>query len=79
MVKINLAFARSFLFLVRFSSDGQDGPALRAVDGEADSPLMDDACIPVDIDMTLSFMSSIRTSSTNFSTVLNSSDIHTQG
>jgi hypothetical protein len=61
MLKIILAFTRSSLCLVRFSSDGRDGPS-RAVDGEADSPLMDDACIPVDIDMTLSVIRSIKTS-----------------
>jgi hypothetical protein len=49
------------------------------VDGEVGSPLIDDACTPVDIDMTLSVMRSIITSSTTFSAVLNSSDIHTRG
>jgi hypothetical protein len=79
MVGINLAFARSSLCLVHFSSDGRDGLALRAVDGEAGSPLVDDACTPVDIDMTLSVMRSIITSSTACSAALNSSDIHARG
>jgi hypothetical protein len=79
MVEINIAFTRSSLCLVHFSSDGRDGPAPRAVDGEAGIPLVDDACTPMDIDMTLSVMRSIKTSSTIFSAVLNSFDIHTRG
>jgi hypothetical protein len=79
MVGINLSFARSSLCLVRFLSDGQDGLAPQAVDGEASSPLINDACTPVDIDMTLLVMSSIKTYSKTFSTTLNSSDIHTRG
>jgi hypothetical protein len=64
MLIINLAFTRSSLCLVRFSSVGHDGPA-RAVDGEADNPLIDDACRPVDnplSDMTLSVINSRSTS-----------------
>jgi hypothetical protein len=76
---INLAFARSSLCLVCFSSDGWDGPAPQAVDEEASSPLVDDACTLVDIDMTLSIMRLIRTSSTTFSVALNLFDIHTWG
>jgi hypothetical protein len=79
IVRINLAFAKSSLCLVHFSSDGRDGLDLRAVDGEACILLVDEACIPVDIDMTLSVIRSIRTSSTTLSAALNSSDIHTQG
>jgi hypothetical protein len=79
MVGINLALTRSSLCLVCFSSDGQDGPTPRVVDGEARSPLIDDACTLVDINMTLSVMRSIKNSSTIFSAVLNSSDIHTRG
>jgi hypothetical protein len=79
MIEINFAFARSSLCLARFSYDGRDGLAPRVVDGEAGSPLIDDACTPVDIDMILSVMKSIRTSSTSFYAVLNSSDIRTQG
>jgi hypothetical protein len=50
----------------------------RAVDGEAGSPLMDDACTPVDnplSDMTLSVIRSRSTSVTDSSTALSSSDI----
>ena len=79
MVGINLEFARSSLFLVFFSSNGWDGLALRAVDREAGSPLVNNACTLVDIDMTLSVMRSIKTSSTAFSIALNSYDIHTRG
>jgi hypothetical protein len=68
---------RSSLCLVLFSSAGRDGPA-RAVDGEADSPLVDDACRPVDnplSDMTLSVIKSRSTSVTDSSTAVSSSDI----
>jgi hypothetical protein len=78
MVKINLAFTRSSLCLVRFSLDGRDGSAPRAVDREVGIPLVDDACTPVDIDMTMSVMRSIRNPSTSCSAALNSSDIHAQ-
>jgi hypothetical protein len=77
MLRINLAFTRSSLCLVHFSSVGRDGLA-RAVDGEADSPLIDDACRPVDnplSDMTLSVIKSRSTSVTDSSTVVSSSDI----
>jgi hypothetical protein len=77
MLRINLTFARSSLCLVRFSSDGQDGPA-RAVDEEADNPLVHDACTLVDnplSDMTLSVIRSSSTSVTDFLTALSSSDI----
>jgi hypothetical protein len=76
---INFTFARSSLFLVFFSTDGQDGPDLRAVDREACSPLVDDSCTPVDINMNLSVMRLIRTYSTILFVVLNSSDINTRG
>jgi hypothetical protein len=77
MLGINLAFARSPLCLVRFSSVGRDGLA-RVVDGEVGSPLVDDACIPVDnplSDMTLSVIKSRSTYVTDSSTVMSSSDI----
>ena len=80
MVGINLAFTRSSLCLVLFSSDGQDGLD-RVVDEEVGSPLMDDACTPMDnplSDMTLLVIRSIKTSSTTFSAALNSFDIHTR-
>jgi hypothetical protein len=35
--------ARSSMCLVLFSASGQDGPDLRAVDGDAFTPLVDDA------------------------------------
>jgi hypothetical protein len=79
IVGINLAFARSSLCLVHFSYDGRDGLSPQAVDGEVGSPLIDDAYTPIDIDMTLSVMRSIITSSTTLSTTLNSSGIHTRG
>jgi hypothetical protein len=79
IIKINLAFTRSSLCLVHFSSDGQDGPSPRVVDGEAGSTLINDAYTPADIDMNLSLMRSIKTSSKTFSTPLNLSDIHTRG
>jgi hypothetical protein len=74
---ISLEFAMSSLCLVRFSLVGRDGP-MRAVEGEAWGPLIDDAWIPVDnphSDMALSFIKSIKTSSTTFSATLKSSDI----
>jgi hypothetical protein len=77
---INLGFARSSLCLVRFSSTRQDGSA-RAVDGEADSPLVEYSCTPVDTplsDMTLSVIKSRRTYVTDSSTAVSSSDIHTR-
>ena len=79
MLGIIFTVAKSFLSLDRLSKGGRDGPA-RAVEGEANSALKDDAYTPVDIlhsDMTLSVIKSIRTSSTIFSSVLNSSDIQT--
>jgi hypothetical protein len=79
IVKINLAFAKSSMCLVHFSSDDRDDISPRAMDGEASSPLMDDACIPVDIDMTLSVMRSIQNSSTTLSALLKSSVIQARG
>jgi hypothetical protein len=76
MVEISFAFARSSLCLVLFFVGGQDGPAPRAVDGEACIVLVDEACTPVDIDMNLLVMSSMRTSLTTLSTTLNSLNIH---
>jgi hypothetical protein len=80
MIGINLAFTRASLCLVRFSSAGHDGPA-RAVDREADSPLVDDACRLVDnplSDMILSVIKSRSTSVTDSSTVVSSLDIRAQ-
>jgi hypothetical protein len=78
MLEINLAFVRSSLCLVHFSSVGQDGLA-RTVDREVDSPLVDDACTPVDnplSDMTLSVLKLRSTYFNDSSTALSSSDIH---
>ena len=80
MIGINLAFTRSSLFLVHFSSRGRDDPT-RAVDREADSPVIDDAYGPVDnplSDMTLSVIKSRSTSVTDSSTALSSLDICAQ-
>jgi hypothetical protein len=80
MCGISLAFAMSSIFLVFFSSVDRDGLA-QAVEGEAWSPLIDDAWTPIDNPlsyMTLSVIKSIKTSSTTFSTVLSSSDIQAQ-
>jgi hypothetical protein len=80
MLRINLAFTRLSLFLVCFSSVGHDGLA-QVVDGEADSPLVDDSCRPVDnplSDMTLSVIKSRSTSVTDSSTAVSSSDIRAQ-
>ena len=81
MCGISLTFLMSSMCLVRFSSVGQDGLA-RAVEAEAWSPLIDDAWTHVGnplSNMTLSVIKSIKTSSTNFSVALNTSDIRTQG
>jgi hypothetical protein len=74
---INLAFARSSLCLVRFSSTGRDGPS-QAVDGEVGSPFIEDSCTPVDTrlsDMTLPVINSKRNSVTDSSIVVSSSNI----
>jgi hypothetical protein len=58
MLGISLAFAMSSLCLVHFSVVCRDGPA-RAVDGEAATPLDDEAWTLVDIplsDITLSVL-----------------------
>jgi hypothetical protein len=81
MIGINLTFTTSSLCFIHFSSSSWDGPA-RVVEGETCSPLVDDACIPVDnphSDMTLSVINSIKNSSTTFSATLNASDICTRG
>jgi hypothetical protein len=79
MVGISFAFAVSSLCLVLFYVDGWDNLALRVVHREACTILVDEACMPIDIDMTLSIMRSIKTSSTTFSAALKSSDIHARG
>jgi hypothetical protein len=77
MFGINLAFVRSSLCLVRFSSTGREGLA-RIVYGEASSPLIDDACRPIEnplSDMTLLVIKLRSTSVTDSSTAVSSSDI----
>jgi hypothetical protein len=77
MLIISLVFARSSLCLVLFSSVVQYG-LTRAVDGEACTPCVDDACTPIDSplpDMVLSTIKSIRTSIAVASSVVRSSDI----
>jgi len=77
MLEIRLAFTRSSLCLVLFSSVGQDG-LTRVVDGEADNPLIDNACTPLDnplYDMTLSVIRLRSTYVTDSSTKLSSWDI----
>jgi hypothetical protein len=77
MLGISLAFAMSSLCLVRFSTVCRDGPA-RAVDGEAATPLDDEAWTPVDIplsDITLLVLKLASTSLTDSSAALSSSDM----
>jgi hypothetical protein len=73
------SFARSSLCLVLFSDDGQDGPTLRAVNGEGFIILIDEACTPAYIDINISVMRSMRTSLKTSFAVMNSSDIHARG
>jgi hypothetical protein len=73
----NLALAISSLCLVLCSALARDVLA-RAVDGEACTPLVEDACKPVDnphSNMTLSVLRLESTSLVDSSAVLNSSDI----
>jgi hypothetical protein len=72
---------KSFTSLDHLSEGGRYGLA-RAVEGEAVSALVDDSCTLVDtplLDMTLSIIKSIRTSSTTLSVALNASNIRTRG
>jgi hypothetical protein len=73
----NLTLAISSLCLVLHSASARDVPA-RAVDGEACTPLVDDACKPVDnphSDMTLLVLRLASTSLADSLAALNSSDI----
>ena len=82
MVKISFAFSRSSLCLVLFSVMTRDGPDPRAVDGEAYTPLVDDACTPTYITLsyiTLAFIRLMSTSFTDSSTALSYVDIHAHG
>jgi hypothetical protein len=72
--------AISSLCLVLLSASSRDVLA-REVDGEACTPLVDDACKPIDnshSDMTLSALRLASTSLTDSSATLNSSDIYAQ-
>jgi hypothetical protein len=76
----NFALAISSLCLVLLSAPTLDVPA-QEVNGEAFTPLVNDACEPVDnprSDMTLSALRLASTSLTYSSAMLNSSDIYTQ-
>jgi hypothetical protein len=72
MLGISLEFMILSMFFIHFSSSGRDGPA-QAMDEEACSSLVDDACTPVDTplsNMTLYVIKSRRTSFTNSSTAV---------
>jgi hypothetical protein len=71
---MSFAFTKSSRCLVHFSFVVQEGPDRRAVDRDAFTLVVDEACAPTD--MTFSSMRSMRMPSMNFSTVLNSPDIH---
>jgi hypothetical protein len=73
---MSFALTKSSRCLVCFFVAAWDGPDPRAVDGDACTPLVDEAWMPSKI--TFSAMRSIRISSTDFSTVLISSEIHTR-
>jgi hypothetical protein len=76
----NLALAISSLCLVLCSAPARDVPA-RVVDREACTPLIDDACKPVDnprYDMTLSVLRLASTSLVYSLATLNSSNIRAQ-
>jgi hypothetical protein len=79
MVGINFSFVRSSLCLVLFSVDGRNGLALQVVNGEACIVLVNEYCIPIDIDMTLLVMRLIKNSLTTFYVALNLSNIHARG
>ena len=77
MLIISLVFTMSSLYLVCFSTVCQDGPA-RAVDGEAATPLDDEAWTLVDIplsDITLSVLKLASTSLNDSSVALISSNM----
>jgi hypothetical protein len=77
MLRISLAFTMSSLCLVHFSAICRDGPA-QAVDGEAATPLDDEAWTPVDIPLsgiTLLVLKLASTSLTDSYVALSSSDM----
>jgi hypothetical protein len=67
-------FAKSSRCLLHFSVIVQDGPYRREVNVDSCTPLVNKACTTVD--RTFTATRSMRLSSMNFSTVLNSPDIH---
>jgi hypothetical protein len=71
---MSFTFSKSSRCLLHFSVAVREGPDRRAVDGDACTPLVDEACTPAD--MTFSAMRSMRISSMDFSTALRSPDIH---
>jgi hypothetical protein len=76
----NFTLAMSSLCLVILSVPARDVPS-QVVDGEACTPLIDDAWTPMEIllsDMTLSVIKSRRTSVTDSSSAVSSSDIRTR-
>jgi hypothetical protein len=70
-------FAKESLCLVLFSDPTQDGQDPRAVDREACTPLINEACTPKDI--TFSFMTSMSISLMEYSTALSYLYIDTHG
>jgi hypothetical protein len=73
---MRFTFSKSSQCLVHFSVIVREGLDRCGVDGDACTPLVDEACAPVD--MTFSAMRSMRISSMDFSTALKSPDIHAQ-
>jgi hypothetical protein len=71
---MRFTFAKSSRCLVHFSVASRDGLDPQAVDEDACTPLVDEASIPMD--MTFSAMRSMRIYSMDFSTTLNSLDMH---
>jgi hypothetical protein len=72
---MSFKFTKSSRCLVHFSIVVREGPDQCVVNGDAYTPLVDKDCAPAD--MTFSSMRSMRISSKDFSTALNSPDIHT--
>jgi hypothetical protein len=73
---MRFTFTKSSRCFIHFSVTSRDGLDPRAIDGDSCTPLVDEAWMPVDI--TFWAMRSIRISSIAFSTVLISSNMHTQ-
>jgi hypothetical protein len=73
----NFAFAKSSLCLVLFSVAARDGLDPREVNGEACTPLSDEACMPTNI--TFSVMRSMSIYFIDSSIALSSSNINARG